>query len=305
MATVMSKKDILELAEGVGDLRIAMAEGYDVSKQLTSAIKEEAEAQAGMSAAMSIGIQGVKTFSTVMSAWNSSFAALADLAAGNINELVDLYNAQIKMIRAQNVYTQGIALQSVATQVYGKGSEEATRATVAANYVGALYKQSKVNEMVAANAYVTASFSNAAKIMTAFTEIATTVDTFVVALSALRVAQLGAIATTEAETTAQVGLAGAEGAGGLVSVAEKVLPAVAFAGIYQSGGFVPKTGLALVHAGETVVPKGATGGGVVGASNVEIHIHATSNVDLARVRQEVENALAKTLLASQKQRGVY
>jgi len=39
--------------------------------------------------------------------------------------------------------------------------------------------------------------------------------------------------------------------------------------------------------------------------NVEIHIHATSNVDLARVRQEVEAALARTLLTAQRQRGVY
>jgi hypothetical protein len=72
----------------------------------------------------------------------------------------------------------------------------------------------------------------------------------------------------------------------------------------QSGGYVPRTGPYTLHAGETVIPKGETGGAAV-APNVEIHIHATSNVDLARVRQEVESALAKTLLAAQKQRGVY
>jgi len=309
--------------------------------------KEYAEAVDGLNNKESVAIQGTKAFSTVMSSWNNAFAASADLAAGNINELVDLYNAQINMIRAQNVYTQGLALQSVATEVYGRNSEEATRAIVAANYVGALYKQSKVNEMVAANAYATASLSNAAKIMSAFMEIATTVDTLVVALTALRVAQVQAVAMTEAQTVANeeeaataASAATATGAAGAMvgltdieAAAPEIMTLAGLMAIGQKGGYVSQTGPYMLHAGETVVPAGeeysmkaisptykelglgaaplssnVRAGGVAGSPfspNVEIHIHATSNVDLARVRMEVENALAKILLASQKQRGVY
>jgi hypothetical protein len=226
---------------------------------------------------------------------------------------------------------------------------------VAANYVGALYEQSKKNEVVAANAYVTASATNTAKIATSIIDAATSVSQFLVAFALYRAAhtaaqaqaeeettavvadtaakeaqvasQVAVTTATEAETAAQAELATAEAAtaataglaGGQTLLTDfmEFLPLTMF---MQGGGFVPKTGPYILHQGETVVSPegnvsgspaetvfsgGRAGGGGTYAPNVEIHIHATSNVDLARVRQEVEAALAKTLLASQKQRGVY
>lgn len=358
MSTVMSRKEVIELAEGIDDLKIAMEQGYDVSKELTTATKEAVEAQKGLTEGEKAGVQATKTFTSIMTNWNTAFDAAADLTAKNIDELVDLYNAQITMIRTQNIYTQAIALQSAAVGIYGKQSEQATRATVAANYVGALYEQSKKNEVVAANAYVTATGTNVAKIASSIMDTASSVSQFLVAFAIYRAAhtaaqaqleeettavvvdtttkeaqtaaQIAATTAAEADTAAQTELAvteaagaataGAGGAMGILSDLEYAAPTLLDFGFLamQHGGFVPKTGPYVLHAGETVVsPEGKVsgvpastmfaGGGSGGSSmpNVEIHIHASSNVDLARVRMEVEAALAKTLLASQKQRGVY
>ncbi len=334
---------VMALEEGMVELNKALEEGW-------VSAKEYAEAMYSLTASEQAGIQTAKTFSTVMTSWNTAFNAAADLAAKNVDELVNLYNAQITMIRTQNIYTQAIALQSAAVTIYGKNSEQATRATTAANYVGALYEQSKKNEVVAANAYYTATGTNLAKIATSIVEAASSVSTFLVAFSAWRtahilaqaqletetaavvtdttakeaqtVAQVAATTAAEAETTAQAGLAATEGAGaamGGLTDLEAVMPTLldfGFLAGMQSGGFVPKTGPYILHAGETVVsPEGKVsgvpastmfaGGGGSSMPNVEIHIHASSNMDLARVRMEVEAALAKTLLQAQKQRGVY
>jgi hypothetical protein len=346
---------IRAMASDLKELNAAYEEGAISAREYSGAIKEVAEAQYGLTIGEQAGIQATKTLSTVMTSWNNAFSAAADLAAHNIDELVNLYNAQITAIRTQNVYTQALALQAVATSVYGKGTEQATRATVAANYVGALYEQSKKNEVVAANAYVTASATNTAKIATSIIDAATSVSQFLVAFALYRAAhtaaqaqaeeettavvadtaakeaqvasQVAVTTATEAETAAQAELATAEAAtaataglaGGQTLLTDfmEFLPLTMF---MQGGGFVPKTGPYILHQGETVVSPegnvsgspaetvfsgGRAGGGGTYAPNVEIHIHATSNVDLARVRQEVEAALAKTLLASQKQRGVY
>jgi hypothetical protein len=55
---------------------------------------------------------------------------------------------------------------------------------------------------------------------------------------------------------------------------------------YQTGGYVPKTGLALLHEGEYVMPKeGAKG---VSFGNVEININTTGGVDGADLWEEFE-----------------
>ena len=51
---------------------------------------------------------------------------------------------------------------------------------------------------------------------------------------------------------------------------------------YQAGGYVPKTGLALLHAGEYVSPKGASIG------NVEINVNTTGGVDGSDLWDEFE-----------------
>ncbi len=267
-------------------------------------VKEYSEALHGLTSNETTAIQGVKNFSTIINSWRTIFNATADLVAGNIDELVNLYNAQINVIQTQNKYTQALALQATAVNIYGKGSEQATRATTAASYVGALYTQSKKNETVAMNDYVTATASNVAKIASSITDVVTSMNLFDIAL--------GAVALSSAEGATQMALAAIPIVGGIAALGIgayqlATTPHIAAPGM-QSGGYVPRTGQYTLHAGETVIPKAETSGGTgigVGAPNVEIHIHATSNVDLARVRQEVETALAKTLLASQRQRGVY
>lgn len=248
-----------------------------------------------------VAMAGVQTFTTIINQWQQAFAAAADLAAGNIDELVGLYNAQINAISSQNRYTQALALQATAINVYGQGSEQATRATTAANYVGALYTQSKKNEIVALNNYATATAKNVSTIVTSFTTMIASLQSFEVALT---------LATAQTLTNAQkVALAAIPIIGLVASLGITAYQLATSGGVtapsMQSGGYVPKTGLVMLHQGETVIPKSGIGGGGGGMGNVEIHIHASSNVDLARVRQEVENALAKTMLQAQKQRGVY
>jgi hypothetical protein len=242
-------------------------------------------------------IQGVKTFSTVIDSWRTIFNATADMVSGNIDELVDLYNAQINVIQTQNRYTQALALQATAVKVYGAGTEQATRASTAASYVGALYTQSKKNETVALNDYITATAKNLATISTSFTEVITSLNLFDIAL--------GTVALNAADSSARMALAAIPLVGGLLAMGigayqALTVPHVTAPGM-QTGGYVPRTGPYLLHQGETVVPKG----GGSGMGNVQITINASSNVDLARVRQEVESALAKTLLQAQRQRGVY
>ncbi len=346
---------IKAMASDLKELNVAYEEGAISAREYTGAIKEVAEAQYGLTAGEQAGVVATKMLTSVMTNWNNAFNAAADLAAHNIDELVNLYNAQITMIRTQNIYTQAIALQSAAVGIYGKQSEQATRATIAANYVGALYEQSKKNEVVAANAYVTATGTNLAKIASSIVDAASSVSQFLVTFAMWRAAhsmaqaqleeettaviadtttkeaqtaaQIAATTTAEADTAAQAELAvteaagaataGAGGAMGILTDLEYAAPTLLDFGFLamQHGGFVPKTGPYVLHAGETVVsPEGKVNGvpatsmfagGGSSIPNVEIHIHATSNVDLARVRMEVEAALAKTLLASQKQRGVY
>ena len=101
-----------------------------------------------------------------------------------------LYNAQINVISSQNTYTQALALQSEATTLYGKNSEQATRATTAANYVGALYTQSKMNEVVAQEQYYTATAQNLSTIATSFVQIAQSLGLLQTASSAFTVASI-------------------------------------------------------------------------------------------------------------------
>lgn len=277
-----------------GDLA-ALKEAFEES---IITANEYAVAEKGLSDAEKAAITGTQTFATVISAWRTAFAAAADLAAKNINELVNLYNAQINAISAQNNYTQALALQATAVNIYGKGSEQASRATTAASYASALYTQSKVKEEVALNDYVTATAANVATVASSITQVVTSLNAFQIAL--------GAVALESADSAATMALAAIPLIGGIAAIGfglyqAATTPRVKSPASYQHGGYVPQTGLALLHAGETVIP--ASGGG--GMGNAEIHIHASSNVDLARVRQEVENALANILLKAQKQRGVY
>jgi hypothetical protein len=295
MSETFETRALREGVTAIEDLDAALAAGTISATEYSESINK-------LSENATAAIQGVKTFSTVISAWNTIFNATADLVSGNIDELVALYNAQINVIQKQNLYTQAIALQSTAVNIYGKNSEQATRATTAASYVGALYTQSKKDETVAMNKYMTATAQNLATIATSFTEVITSLNTFDIAL--------GAVAMASADSAARMAIAAIPLIGGIISLGLgayqlATTPHVTPPGM-QTGGYVPKTSLYMLHQGETVIPKGGpTGTGGGGMGNVEIHIHAESNVDLPRVRQEVESALAKTLLQSQRQRGVY
>jgi hypothetical protein len=288
----LSGKEIIDLAESIEDLKMAL-------EHEAISVKEYNEALHALSDTQNAAIQGVKTFQTAIKDWQTIFNATADMVSGNIDELVDLYQAQINVIQTQNKYTQALALQATAVNIYGKGSEQATRATTAASYVGALYTQSKKNEMVALNDYVTATAKNLATITSSFTDVITSMNLFTISL--------GLVGASAAESSARMALSMIPVIGGIAALGiglyqAATVPHVAAPGM-QSGGYVPRTGPYTLHQGETVVPKGGTAG--AGMGNVQITINASSNVDLARVRQEVETALAKTLLAAQRQRGVY
>ena len=55
---------------------------------------------------------------------------------------------------------------------------------------------------------------------------------------------------------------------------------------YQTGGYVPYTGLALLHEGEYVIPKG--GGRTVSFGDIEINVTTTGGVDGADLWSEFE-----------------
>lgn len=58
----------------------------------------------------------------------------------------------------------------------------------------------------------------------------------------------------------------------------------AFAGSFQEGGVVPHTGLALVHRGETVVPRGDT---MHTNYNVTVHVQGGGNVDASAIAEKI------------------
>ena len=200
----------------------------------------------------------------------------------------------------KTTYTQALALQAEASVLYGKGSEQATRATTAANYVGALYTQSKKDEVVAQELYYTATATNLAKIASSFTVLMSAMQAFQISTTILT---SETISNAEKVALAAIPIIGTVAALGFTAyqILSQPSPTLS-APSMQTGGYVGRTGQYFLHQGETVVPNSQGGGGSPSASIV---INATSNVDLARVRQEVEAALAKTMLHSQKQRGVY
>jgi hypothetical protein len=55
---------------------------------------------------------------------------------------------------------------------------------------------------------------------------------------------------------------------------------------YQTGGYVPYTGLALLHEGEYVIPKG--GDRTVSFGDIEINVTTTGGVDGASLWEEFE-----------------
>lgn len=274
-------------AIGAEELGTALIAGKITSQQYAQAVS-------GLSTNMNLAKVASNTLSTSITSFNTAFAAAADLYYKNIDQLVAVYQATISAISAQNTYTQALALQATAVAIYGSNSEEATRATTAANYVDALYIQAKKNEVVAQEQYATATVTNLGTIASSVLSIIGVIIDFTVAITAFRIAAISSLAQIDAASAATTG--------------EEVLGAVAFAGIFQSGGFVPRTGLALVHQGETVIPAGGAASvpnGLMSSGNVTININASSNVDLPRVRQEVQAALTNTMLHASKQRGVY
>jgi hypothetical protein len=303
-----AKAGLIEEKEAVDYLNKALRDGAislaeyqtDISKANQN-IKSYTTALTQNDASVKLLQTSVKSFSTVVTSFNAAFAAAADLWYNNIDQLVALYKAQINVISSQNTYTQALALQAEATTIYGKNSEQASRATTAANYVGALYTQSKKNEVVAQMNYYTATAQNLATISTSFIQMAE-------ALGILQLAQTGMVAASIADASlleiAAIPIAGALIAGGLTAyeLATQKAPTLA-APSMQGGGYVGRTGSYFLHQGETVVSNAQSA--TSGMSPVTININASSNVDLARVRQEVESALATTMLRSQKQRGVY
>lgn len=283
----------------IDDLKTAMAKGDLTAKQYAQAVN-------GLSNRMTLIGQTVTTVNSAVTGFNTLFATAANLLAGNVDQQVALYQATISAISAQNTYTQALALQSTAVAVYGANSEQATRATTAASYVGALYVQAKKNETVAQEQYYTATATNLASMASGVMSIIGVIADLSVAITAFKFASIASAAQITAAATE-------------VEIDETAI-AIGGAGIFKSGGYVPKTGLALVHEGEYVVPKAGVeatssygpsnvsseaGSGMPAMAPIEIHIHASSNVDLPRVRQEVQTAIAKSWLAASKQRGVY
>jgi len=230
----------------------------------------------------------VASFTGVFNAFQTAFQATADLWYGNITQLVALYNAQISVISAQNTYTQALALQAAAVSIYGSNSEQATRATTAANYVGALYTQSKMNETVAQEQYYTATAQNLSIIATQFVAAANALGLLQTATTGFTLASI--LSAQELTAASLVPFAGLALVGGLTAyeLATQKSPTVGMPAMSGTGG-----------------GGGSSGSSMAKSPNVEIHIHASSNVDLPKVRQEVQTAIAQSTLHAQKQRGVY
>lgn len=244
----------------------------------------------------------VTAFSGILAGLNTSVAAGIDLAYGNINELVSLYQAQKNVISAQNTYTQALALQATAVSIYGTQSKESTAATIAANYVGALYTQSKANETQAQYDYATATAQNLATMATGFLNITNAMYAFIAAQAVFTTAELVQGAELELASAIPFGALAIGAGAGIVGGYELAthLPHKA------QGGYIPETGPYYLHQGENVQTAGEVASGSGNAMpSVEIHIHASSNVDLPRVRQEAQTAIANAWLHAQKQRGVY
>jgi hypothetical protein len=278
-----------------GALRL-LQEAFE-SGELT--IKEYAAELQGMQAGMTAAAQGVKSFNTIIASWQQAFSAAADLMYKNIDEQVALYQAQVKVIQNQNLYTQALALQATAVQVYGRGSEQAQRTQVALNYVGALYTQSQKDRLVAENNLATATAKNVATITQSIMNMITSFQQF---SQTLVLVGLAAQEAGEEASLAWLGPLGMVAGLGLtlgmgayqLSQMPRVMPT------YQKGGIVERTGPIFAHAGETIVPRGGSS-----MPNVEINITATSNVDLAKVRQEVQKAIARAWYEGSKSRGTY
>lgn len=278
-------KEALLMSNDVNALKEALAAGI-------ISVKEYSEAIASLTAGQTAGVQAVKTLSSTMNSFNAAFAIGMNIIYKTVDQQVALYQATINAIAAQNTYTQGIALETEAKVIYGPTSEQATRATIAANYVGALYTQAKKNEAVASEQATTAIITSIFNLTEKLVNMIAPIQALVVAVSLWRAAT---IAATVAEGAGAAGL----GAAGAADVLAEIIPTA----LVQGGAHIKQSGLAYVHGGETVVPAGSMGGG--GTPNIEIHIHAASNVDLAKVRQEVQSAIAQALYRGQKNRGTY
>jgi hypothetical protein len=304
------KKAIKGLTDGFLAGRYAIEDYKKDLTELKDNLKTIKDAIGSVPSVTKSAVTSIQGFSTAFTAFQTAFQAAADLAYGNINQLVSLYNAQIGVISAQNTYTQGLALQAEATVIYGKNSEQATRATTAANYVGALYTQSKMNEVVAQEQYYTATAQNLATIATSFVAAAEALGLLQTATTGFTIASiLSAQELTLASIVPFAGLALVGGLSAYELLSQKAptlsAPNMGSKATGTSEAGVSRTGNYFLHQGEIVTPAGGAGSSMIAPPHVEIHIHATSNVDLPRVRQEVQTAIAQSTLHAQKQRGVY
>ncbi len=88
-------------------------------------------------------------------------------------------------------------------------------------------------------------------------------------------------------------------ASALSSVGKAVNPenwGKALVGMFQTGGTVPQTGLALVHAGETIIPAGGGGGGAGATINVTVTGNTISNqMDLNNLANQVAQQISNQM----------
>lgn len=264
--------------------------------------------------------QGARAANSAIQTINSGFADTMNILAGGIDQQVAYYQAQIKAIQTQNLLTQATALQSAATQIYGANSLQASRATTSLNYVQALYTQAVKNRTVAEEQWYTAIptqlISMAASVTATIGQLITLKFMYNVlqqqhqanavaageattSTSAL-VAALGALTDVEATAAATAGMGAAD-----MAVEDVAEMAPWFLLGAQGGGQVKRSGWAYVHGGESINTAGTKMGGSSRGPNVNINVYATSNVDLPRVRQEIQSALARSWYEGSKQRGVY
>jgi hypothetical protein len=82
--------------------------------------------------------------------------------------------------------------------------------------------------------------------------------------------------------------AGAASTTGTLGTVANVFPGL------QEGGYIASEGLAYLHPGETVIPSGMGGGGMISAP-MTISITVNSNADIATLQKQIEQGVSRAL----------
>jgi hypothetical protein len=212
---------------------------------------------------------------------------------------LQVYQNTIAAIYANNNYAQALALQAMVVNKFGTGSVQAANAATAVQYVY-WTKQAALADTAKAKADL---FYAPAEAIANLASTAASAATQILQLVSA-IGMLGVVSGVASGTAAAGGIAGAAGAGGLgaglMAAAPTTLGVSALAAeIVTLPIWGPKLFSATEGAGQSVGNWIKSGGGV------NIGINVSRDVDLTKMRQEIQNALSQSFLNMSKTRGVF